>query len=945
MKNQRLNIALVALVVAILIVIPYSRGKFASKDSTVRGTLPLGLLLQPTGRRLKVVNTVKDGPITGLGAGDYITQVNDIKVSSIAGFRKALQDVKLGESVRLTVLRDKSLLTISKKHLGPVEVPHPGESGFTEELTLTSNRSLGSDALPSGSSAPGAGPRYLQSNYADFGMKFREDDGRLVVEALPSGSVAAAYGVVPEDILFQIDQNKITSLASFHSAAAQKYVGDRADVMLIRGESIVIIEGMQLDAAGVQAANGFQPKIYAFSDLTRESVEQLMQNPFDLENAIGRSPLEPNEETTTLDQIADTPASSVADVLGALEFDTGFDLGKPSLEVPPAPTISDEELEATNPLSDVMSSSDSGDVGDVRDGEGPFRPFNALEEIGEVAGDSLALTKPNAVPRFDDVKGVPLEGVAEQLPVPSSSESVRTVRPGGLKDAVAVPAFAGPQVDGSDNVSALADRTIVNPFTADVSGRPNDIASTYDPARGTHSESEFGSVMVAPENEGEYRRDLAKPRAITKNSSLPSAAPIVPPLESLDMPQPSYDDIPVYDAAPLQPHQFADQGSMSHLSVTPEESFDGFPMSMGLPRQPHCSYCDDWGCDQCVWQADYDFTLNRLLYGNDEPLISIGGWGSIGYHTARNDLFNNRPNTFSAHQAWLYLERTATSDSPLGFRADVMYGIDAGDTQAFGNNPGNWDFANGFDRGAYGWALPQLYAEVALGDWSVKAGHFYTLIGYEVVTAPDNFFYSHAMTMYNSEPFTHTGVVASRSVGDKMEIHAGWTLGWDTGFDRLGDGSSWLGGISYDFTEFLSLTYMSTAGDFGARGSEAYSHSIVLNASLTDKLEWIVQSDLLRVGSTNESNVGVNQYLLYSATDQLGIGARMEWWNADVITGYAPHDAVLPTDGKLSYFAATFGFNYQPVYNLIVRPEVRHDWSPAADYSETYFAMDAILRF
>ncbi len=944
MKNQRLNIAVVALVVAILIVIPYSRGKFAGEDPSATGTLPLGLLLQPIGRRLKVVSTVKDGPNTGLDAGDYITQVNDTKVSSIAGFRKALQGVEQGESVRLTVVRDKSLLTISKKHLGPIEVPHPGESGFTDEVTLTSNRSLGSDVPSSGSSPTGAGTRYLKSNFADFGMEFREDGGRLVVETLPAGSVAAAYGVEPEDILFQIDHNKITTLASFHAAAAKKYVGDSADVMLIRGESIVIIEGMRLAAAGVEAANGFQPKIYAFSDLSKDSVEQLMQNPFDLENEIGRDPLELGEGITAPDEIADTPASRVADALGAMEIDTDFDLGKPSLEVPAAPTFNDEELEAANPLSDVVSSSDSGNVDD---GKTPFRPFTALEEIGEVAGDSLKLTKPNAIPRFDDVKGVPLEGVAEQLPVPSRRESVRTIPPGGIQDAVDAPAFAGPQVDGPDNISALEDRAIVNPFTANGSGRPNDIASTYDPARGGQSESEFGSVMVAPENEGEYRSGRGKPRAITKNSSLPSAAPIAPPLESLDMPQSEYDGIRTYDAAPFQqqPHQFADQGSMSHLSVSPEESFDGFSASTGLPRQPHCGYCGDWGCDQCVWEADNDFTLNRLLYGNDEPLISIGGWGSIGFHTAGNDLFNNRPSTVAAHQAWLFLERTATAESPLGFRADVMYGIDAGDTQAFGNNPGNWDFANGFDRGAYGWALPQLYAEVALGDWSVKAGHFYTLIGYEVVTAPDNFFYSHAMTMYNSEPFTHTGVIASRSVGNNTEIHAGWTLGWDTGFDRLGDGSSWLGGISHEFTENLSLTYMSTAGDFGARGSEAYSHSILLSAALTDKLEWIVQSDLLRVGSTNESNVGINQYLLYSATDQLGIGARMEWWNADVITGYAPHGAVLPTEGKLSYFAATFGLNFQPVYNLIVRPEVRHDWSPVADYSETYFAMDAILRF
>ena len=69
-----------------------------------------------------------------------------------------------------------------------------------------------------------------------------------------------------------------------------------------------------------------------------------------------------------------------------------------------------------------------------------------------------------------------------------------------------------------------------------------------------------------------------------------------------------------------------------------------------------------------------------------------------------------------------------------------MYGVDAANTQAFGSLPGNFDFVYGFGHGQYGRAIPQLYAEIANGDWSVKIGHFFTLVGYEVVSAPDNFF-------------------------------------------------------------------------------------------------------------------------------------------------------------------------------------------------------------
>ena len=86
-----------------------------------------------------------------------------------------------------------------------------------------------------------------------------------------------------------------------------------------------------------------------------------------------------------------------------------------------------------------------------------------------------------------------------------------------------------------------------------------------------------------------------------------------------------------------------------------------------------------------------------------------------------------------------------------------MYGVDGYDTQSFGNNPGRWDFLNDFDHGIYAFAIPQAYAELANGDFSVKLGHFFTIVGYEVVPAPGNFFFSHSFTMYNSEPFMHTG--------------------------------------------------------------------------------------------------------------------------------------------------------------------------------------------
>jgi hypothetical protein len=360
--------------------------------------------------------------------------------------------------------------------------------------------------------------------------------------------------------------------------------------------------------------------------------------------------------------------------------------------------------------------------------------------------------------------------------------------------------------------------------------------------------------------------------------------------------------------------------------------------------------CKDAGC--CDSLKPFE------IYPRDCRGIKMGGWTQFGYHSRDSiaDGFNQYQDHLALHQQWFYIEKEADGSCGLdwGFRFDAMYGIDANNTQAFGNNPGRWDIADSFQHGEYGWALPQLYLEVAYYDLSVKAGHFYTTIGYEVVPAPDNFFYSHAFTMNNSEPFTHTGVLATYDWTDRLTIFAGWTLGWDTGFDQFGGGSNWLGGFSYALTDSVDFIYMSTYGDFGkyanARtGNNCYSHSVVLDIDITDRLKYVFQSDLLNVrdwdgaAGQNLQTIGVNQYLIYQLNDCWGFGARVEWWHNDLTSAIGTFD---PENGQaVSYNAATFGLNYRPHTNLVFRPEIKHEWVPAFNFEQTIFGIDAILTY
>jgi hypothetical protein len=372
----------------------------------------------------------------------------------------------------------------------------------------------------------------------------------------------------------------------------------------------------------------------------------------------------------------------------------------------------------------------------------------------------------------------------------------------------------------------------------------------------------------------------------------------------------------------------------------------------GCGCQDGCGSCGDC-CGWCNLGDAWKLQRCENCWG-----ITYGGWVELGYHSnnvplsvVNGDLlsFGDNPGKVNANQVWGYVEKEAEGECGCwdwGFRADILYGSDAQKTQAYGGP--DWD--NDWDYGIYGWALPQLYVSVDNGPLNIKAGHFFTTIGYEVVPAPDNFFFTHSLTMFNSEPFTHTGVLASYEMGcdGGVTLYGGWTQGWDTGFSKFGftNNSNFLGGVSLKLTDSATLTYMTTIGDMGVRGN-GYTHSIVFDWNINDSWEYVLQSDyvdlqdgFLPFGSF-EDQVGINQYLFYKVSDCVKVGGRFEWWQSDDVDRYE----------------ATFGVNIRPHANLVFRPEVRYDWGseppafigavPAfAPIGErTTFNIDAIFTF
>lgn len=380
--------------------------------------------------------------------------------------------------------------------------------------------------------------------------------------------------------------------------------------------------------------------------------------------------------------------------------------------------------------------------------------------------------------------------------------------------------------------------------------------------------------------------------------------------------------------------------------------------------EPACdtSCCDVVGCDSRAGDC-HDGCLSSLDAFNPLSANSgwdFGGWLQLGYHSqGASNRFNDNPDGVRLHQAWLYAEKAVDGSCGLdiGGRIDYVYGIDGPDTQAFGPNDDSFD--QDWDNGGfYGNAIPQLYAEAAYGDLSVKAGHFFTIIGYETVSAPDNFFYSHNYSFFNNEPFTHTGFLATYRVTENWTTYGGYTLGWDSGFEDNGD--SYLGGSSIALTEDVTLTYASVAGTFNTNVQfgnieglveDGYMNSVVLDTTLTDRLRWVSHIDVIdtEIDETRfalRDGFAWNNYLFYEIDCNTSFGTRFEYFHREV-------EPLLFGDVNQEIYDVTFGINRRFGDNLVVRPEVRVDYDNNLDSgineqdrtTQTTFGMDAILVF
>ncbi len=341
--------------------------------------------------------------------------------------------------------------------------------------------------------------------------------------------------------------------------------------------------------------------------------------------------------------------------------------------------------------------------------------------------------------------------------------------------------------------------------------------------------------------------------------------------------------------------------------------------------------------------------------------INLGGWAAAGInHNFDNPAdrsngpvsMTDRNDEFHLYQMDLFIEKAVTKSTnwDIGGRFDFMFGTDTRYTQA----TGHWDMGliSQRDLRFYDIALPQVYVEAfaPIGNGlSAKLGHFYTIIGYESVPSGLNFFSSHTYS-FKSSPFTTTGALFNYVINKQWSINLGAVTGPDN-FDRDFGAWSQMSGLAWTNADSgTSISFSVMQGDvFEHLHSDLMYYSAILQQDF-GKWHYVLQHDRgiqqnALVQGQNADWYSIVQYLTYQATDTLGVGVRSEWFRDD--------DGFRYTAGAANYYSMTAGVNWKPKTWLMVRPEMRYDWSrgqtPAFDTGQRtdqiLLGVDAVIQF
>lgn len=348
----------------------------------------------------------------------------------------------------------------------------------------------------------------------------------------------------------------------------------------------------------------------------------------------------------------------------------------------------------------------------------------------------------------------------------------------------------------------------------------------------------------------------------------------------------------------------------------------------------------------------------------DDAGINVGGWVEVSwthnFGDPAGDINNGRVFDFehndpTFNQAVIFIEKAVApsgTNFDIGGRVEFMWGGDARLIHSSGILANN-GVDNGPDEQC---DLTQAYAQVNIpvGNGLVlTAGKFVTPLGAETINPTTNWLYSHSFLFGYAIPFTNTGVTAKYWFSPECTVMVGVIHGWEMSNGDNNNSHTYLAQVGHTSEKYDVYLNLITGPEQDENEQDWRSViDLVFVYRAADNLTLMLNADYgWEDGAGDDGDdahwCGVAGYAKYKVSDMFSVVGRLEYFNdQDGARGI----------GATAY-EATLGLNITPLpndelgSNLVIRPEIRYDWSNdeifdgADDDQQVTFGVDAIFMF
>lgn len=283
-------------------------------------------------------------------------------------------------------------------------------------------------------------------------------------------------------------------------------------------------------------------------------------------------------------------------------------------------------------------------------------------------------------------------------------------------------------------------------------------------------------------------------------------------------------------------------------------------------------------------------------------------------------LFDSRANSLVLQMLQLVAEKEPTLPHPLGFRVNVI----AGDAARFLHARSMGSFVNPVDLTE---AYLRYKAPVGRG-LDVEVGKFLTFVGLESTPAVDNVNYSRGFLYNYAIPFTHTGARVRYEFSDRFNASLHLVNGWDDLHDDNG-GKTWGASLGYNPNDRVSLYFNIMSGPENDTAIHAnrllfdWVHTVKLGKDWQLGIGFDYGQENFADSHGNVRWSGAVGTLRHNFNDVFSLGLRGELF--DDTNG---HRTGIPQ----SLREITLTPEIRLPAGVILRPEIRHDWSNVASF-------------